>query len=132
MSLKPTIFSADSRQIKEGGLFLAVKGVSKDGRNFIKDAIQNGAKTILTSSDTDTTNIPKSINVVKHDNPRKKYSEMIVNFYQPHPKNIAMVTGTNGKTSVANFAQQLWYLNNKQSISIGTLGVSGCGYIPCP
>ena len=37
------------------------------------------------------------------------------------PKNIIAVTGTNGKTSIANFYQQI--LNNKKVASIGTLGV---------
>ena len=39
------------------------------------------------------------------------------------PKNIIAVTGTNGKTSIANFYQQILSLNNKKVASIGTLGV---------
>ena len=44
-------------------------------------------------------------------------------FYKLKPKNIIAVTGTNGKTSIANFYHQILSLNNKKVASIGTLGV---------
>ena len=44
-------------------------------------------------------------------------------FYKLKPNNIIGVTGTNGKTSIANFYQQILNLNNKKVASIGTLGV---------
>ena len=50
-------------------------------------------------------------------------SETASRFYKLKPKNIIAVTGTNGKTSIANFYQQILTLNNKKVASIGTLGV---------
>ena len=44
-------------------------------------------------------------------------------FFKLKPKNIIAVTGTNGKTSIANFYYQILNLNNKKVASIGTLGV---------
>ena len=50
-------------------------------------------------------------------------SDIASQFYKLKPKNIIGVTGTNGKTSIANFYQQILSLNNKKVASIGTLGV---------
>ena len=50
-------------------------------------------------------------------------SEVSSKYYKLKPKNILAVTGTNGKTSVANFYQQILSLNNKKVASIGTLGI---------
>ena len=51
-------------------------------------------------------------------------SEVSSRYYKLKPKNIIAVTGTNGKTSVANFYEQILSMNNKKVASIGTLGLS--------
>ena len=50
-------------------------------------------------------------------------SKIASRFYNLKPKNIIAVTGTNGKTSVADMFYQLFRLNNKPVASIGTLGI---------
>ena len=54
---------------------------------------------------------------------RKSLSEACSNFYKKKPSHIVGVTGTNGKTSVANFFFQLFKLNKIRAASIGTLGI---------
>ena len=49
-------------------------------------------------------------------------------FYKLKPNNIIGVTGTNGKTSISNFYQQILSLNKKKVASIGTLGVLSKNY----
>ena len=49
--------------------------------------------------------------------------KLLQKFYSLKPKNIIAVTGTNGKTSVADMFYQLFRLNNKPVASIGTLGI---------
>ena len=50
-------------------------------------------------------------------------AETAFKFYNKKPKNLIAVTGTNGKSSVADFYYQILKLNNKKAASIGTLGV---------
>ena len=54
---------------------------------------------------------------------RKLLAEISFKIYNKIPKNIIAVTGTNGKSSVADFYYQILKLNNKRVASIGTLGV---------
>jgi murE/murF fusion protein len=56
-------------------------------------------------------------------NVRKLLAEISFKIYNKHPHNLIAVTGTNGKSSVADFYYQILKLNNKKVASIGTLGV---------
>ena len=42
---------SDSRKIKEGDIFVALKGISSNGDDYVSKAIENGASTIITESD---------------------------------------------------------------------------------
>ncbi|QKX01733.1 UDP-N-acetylmuramyl-tripeptide synthetase [Wolbachia endosymbiont of Cruorifilaria tuberocauda] len=58
-----------------------------------------------------------------HPNPLSVYSKIVSRFYQfKHPKYVAAVTGTNGKTSVVEFCRQIWQNADYNASSIGTLG----------
>ena len=57
-------------------------------------------------------------------NIRKLLSETAFKIYNKKPKNLIAVTGTNGKSSIADFYYQILKLNNKRVASIGTLGLS--------
>jgi len=63
------------------------------------------------------------IPLLKVRDARKSLSEACSNFYNKKPAYIVAVTGTNGKTSVANFFFQLFKLNKIRVASIGTLGI---------
>ena len=65
----------------------------------------------------------KEIPVVKSSNIRRLLSKVCSEFYNLKPKNIIAVTGTNGKTSVADLFYQILSLNNVPVASIGTLGI---------
>ncbi len=113
--------TADSRAVAPGYIFVALKGVKVDGRDFIPQAIAQGAAAIVTEEDTmlDNSTVP----LIKHPNPRQFFSQLAARFYTPHPRYITAVTGTNGKTSTAHFCQQLWHLLGHDSASIGTIGI---------
>ena len=61
--------------------------------------------------------------MIDDDNPRRRLALMAARFYQRQPRTIAAVTGTSGKTSVANFTRQLWALQGHRAASLGTLGI---------
>ncbi len=122
--------TADSRDVREGFLFAALPGTNIDGRDFIADAIKAGAVAVLAPFDTSSELIsdPK-VSFVPDQNPRRRYAKMVGRFYQPQPGHIAAVTGTNGKSSVAEFTRQLWQASNYPAASFGTLGLVAPGKI---
>ncbi len=112
----------DSRKIKKGNLFFALKGRKHDGKKFIKEAIYKGARAIL---------VPKNykfyhdnIPIIKVKNIKKILADSCKKFFREKPKNIILVTGTNGKSSIADFFSQIFYYNKIPVATIGTLGIS--------
>ncbi len=112
----------NSKDCKQNDIFFALKGNHSDGKKYINDAINNGAKIIISNLKSEDFN-KKNVIFINDANPRKLLSYISSRFYKLKPKNIIAVTGTNGKTSVANFYQQILNLNNKKVASIGTLGI---------
>lgn len=116
--------TSDSRAVQKGYLFAALPGTRFDGRDYIEDAVRNGATHILSLPDS---NFPSGITAVTDDNPRIRFAKLAAAFYKIQPDHIVAVTGTNGKTSTVNFIAQLWEMDNKKSASLGTLGLIGMG-----
>ena len=112
----------NSKECKPNDIFFAIQGNKSNGNKYIYDAINNGAKIIVSSLKLKRSDLKKVL-FINCKNPRKMLSEIACRFYRLKPKNIIAVTGTNGKTSIANFYQQILSLNNKKVASIGTLGV---------
>jgi MurE/MurF fusion protein len=113
--------SFDSNQIKKNYIFFAIKGNKTDGNSFISPAISNGAKIIITEKKIN--GLKNGILFVQSKNIRKLLAEISFKIYNKIPNNIVAVTGTNGKSSIADFYYQILDLNNKKVASIGTLGV---------
>ena len=113
--------SFDSSQIKKNNIFFAIKGNKVDGNNFISSAIKNGSKIIVTEKKENGLN--NGVLFIKSNNVRKLLAEISFKIYNILPKNIIAVTGTNGKSSIADFYYQILNLNNQKVASIGTLGV---------
>jgi UDP-N-acetylmuramyl-tripeptide synthetase len=119
--IKITGLSTNSKDVKKGHIFFAIKGYNNNGEKFIKEAINKGASVIIVSNNYNCKN--KKIFVVLKKNIRNFVSEISSKFYKLKPNNIIAVTGTNGKTSVADLFYQILSLNNIPSASIGTLGI---------
>ena len=113
--------STDNKKIKKGFIFFAIKGQKLNGENFISKAIKKGAIAIVCSKNCKFKS--KKIPFLKTLNPRHSLSEISSKFYKLKPKKIIAVTGTNGKTSVADLFYQILNLNNIRVASIGTLGI---------
>ncbi len=112
--------TADSRQVRPGFLFAALPGRREDGRRFVDDAVQRGAIAVLAQPGL---SVPPDVTLIESDNPRLSLARLAARFYQRQPKTIAAVTGTNGKTSVADFTRQLWTFLGHKAASLGTLGL---------
>lgn len=119
----------DSRFVKNGDVFFALKGLHKDGIDYAESAVGKGAKVLVISSQSlfNINNFkqlyPETIIIVS-DNNFLLLVEFLQIFYQPLPKNIYGITGTNGKTSTVEYIRQILKFLNINSASIGTLGIN--------
>ena len=98
----------DSRRVKQGTTFIAVKGSASDGHQFIDSAIENGAVAIVYEQ------IPASIKAgivyVEVQNSAVAAALMANNFYERPSEKVKLVgvTGTNGKTTIATLLYKLF------------------------
>lgn len=103
LNLDITNIHSDSRKIKEGGLFVAINGFTKDGISYIPNAIENGAKALIVEPDVDVQEIYNKYNlpVISVSNTRKTLAEVSCTFYDNPSKKLKVigVTGTKGKTT---------------------------------
>ena len=119
----------DSRKVCKGFLFAALPGLNSHGISFAPSAIQAGACAILTDKRgySNYLSTSKSIDVVfiVVEKPRETLARCAALWFDKQPSNIVAVTGTNGKTSVSSFCQQIWNNLDIKAVSIGTTGVIG-------
>jgi UDP-N-acetylmuramoyl-L-alanyl-D-glutamate--2,6-diaminopimelate ligase len=117
--------AADSRQVRPGYLFAALPGTRLDGRAFAADAVGRGAVAILTDR-ADQLALPSEqrgrVVIVVDANPQRRLARLAGRFFGRAPRNVAAVTGTNGKTSVVEFLRQIWMAAGRPAASLGTLG----------
>ncbi|WP_084397848.1 UDP-N-acetylmuramoyl-L-alanyl-D-glutamate--2,6-diaminopimelate ligase [Henriciella aquimarina] len=116
-----TGLSADSRKIKPGFVFAALQGVTADGRDYIPQAIANGAVAILGKDLPDT----GTITAIEVDEPRLALAVASAAFFARQPETVVAVTGTNGKSSTVDFLRQIWESAGLGAASMGTLGAIG-------
>ena len=115
--------ASNSKKVKDDYIFFAIKGIQHNGEKYIEEAIKNGAKVIVCAKNCKYKNKNKKIYIIKNSNIRYFLSEISSKFYNLKPKNIIAVTGTNGKTSVADLFYQILSFNKIPVASIGTLGI---------
>ena len=110
-------FSINSKKVKKNDIFFAMEGSKQSGNLYSSEALSKGAYKVVTSKNTKN----KNYLIVKNVN--KFLAEACSAKYKEKPKNIIAVTGTNGKSSVANFYFQILKNLKINSAAIGTLGI---------
>ena len=109
----------DSRKVKEGDTFIALKGINGDGHDYILDAINRGcSKVICEYGNYDYDNIE----IV--DSTKEYLDSYIKNKYVDIVKNIKLIgiTGTNGKTTTSFLIYQALNNIDIKCAYIGTIG----------
>ncbi len=119
-----TGITADSRAVRPGFLFAALPGAMADGRRFIADAVERGAAAVLAPLGTDwPAGVPPRPMIMDAE-PRRALARLAAVQAGAQPKTVIAITGTNGKTSTADFLRQL---APAPAASLGTLGVVAPG-----
>jgi UDP-N-acetylmuramoyl-L-alanyl-D-glutamate--2,6-diaminopimelate ligase len=110
----------DSRRVKGGDLFIAVRGWNSDGHDFLDAAALRGATAAIVE-DANRTTLPA---LVVREGRRAAAVAASVAYGNPaRSLSIVGVTGTNGKTTTTSIMRHLFDDRSGSSASIGTLGV---------
>ena len=117
-NIKISDLTSDSREVKKNSLFFAIKGKNYDGFSFVNEAIKKGAAAIISSKKLKYKN---SI-IISDKKIKKLLPDVCKKFYHNKPSNLIAVTGTNGKSSIAEFYRQMMLISKKKVATIGTLG----------
>ncbi|WP_133773408.1 UDP-N-acetylmuramoyl-L-alanyl-D-glutamate--2,6-diaminopimelate ligase [Enterovirga rhinocerotis] len=116
----------DSRKVEEGFAFVAVPGTKANGAAFIADALARGAKAIVGEVRRPPTLFPE-IPYLQVADARRALSLAAARLHPGQPETVVAVTGTSGKSSVAEFVRQLFQATGRESASLGTLGITTRG-----
>ena len=110
----------DSRKVKTGNLFFAIKGQNFNGENFIKEAINNGAKAIICNNKSKLKS--QKVPLIKVSNVHKKLVYACQILYKKKPRNIIAVTGTNGKSTTCKIVEKILKLAGYNVKVVGNIG----------
>lgn len=119
--------SFDSRTVTPGTAFIAVRGQQSDGHNYIAQAVERGATTIVAETEEAVAALPESITKVIVPDSRHAMATLACEFYGNPSREMLLVgvTGTNGKTTVAHLIASLLREAGYKSVGIiGTLGAA--------
>src|SRR5579871_1379750 len=123
----------DSRRIKPGCAFVAMRGETSDGNRFIDQAIQSGAVAIVTDSPIEQPREGIAWALVPHG--RRALARISENFYRRPAERIAVtgITGTNGKSTTAFLIEAILTAAGRKSALIGTIEYHVAGKVyPAP
>ena len=115
-----TGFAIDHRKVAPGTVFGAFRGHRFNGEDFIPEAVASGAVAVVARPEAP---VSEALHIPAQE-PRREFARLAAKFFQPFPKTVVAVTGTNGKTSNVELTRQLWRMAGHPSASIGTLGVT--------
>src|SRR6266446_5173298 len=123
----------DSRRVKPGCVFVAMRGESSDGNEFIDQAISAGAVAVVTDSAMEKPRPGVAWAVVP--NGRRALARVSANFYKKPAERIAVtgITGTNGKSTTAFLVESILSAAGRKSALIGTIEYHVAGKVlPAP
>jgi len=120
MDLEVSGLHYDSRQIRHGDAFFALRGVVSDGHSFIPSAIANGARVVFAEEMTENL---ESVTTVLVENSRQAMALAAAEFYG-NPTNdmkVVGVTGTNGKTTITYLLEAILNQADLSPAVVGTI-----------
>ena len=115
----------DSRQVKDGNMFIAVKGTATDGHAYIAKAIELGAKAIV--CEDMPAELAEDVAWIRLANTEQNVGQIATNFYGDPTSKLKLVgvTGTNGKTTIATVLYNMFRAMGHKCGLLSTV----CNYI---
>ncbi|MDZ7794110.1 MAG: UDP-N-acetylmuramoyl-L-alanyl-D-glutamate--2,6-diaminopimelate ligase [Spirochaetia bacterium] len=103
----------DSREVQQGSLFFALKGLHSDGHDYIEKALAQGAAAVVHSDPLPR--YARGVAYLRVENSRRAMSPIACSFYDDPSSEMTIigVTGTDGKSTTSYFIQQLLQLSGK-------------------
>ncbi len=127
LDLDISSIECDYRTVKEGSLFVAIKGYETDGHKFINEAVKNGAKAVIFEEGSDYKEFinNKGVTFIMAPNTRLALSLCSCNFYDNPSKKMKVigVTGTKGKTTTTFMIKSILEKQGKKVGLIGTIAI---------
>jgi UDP-N-acetylmuramoyl-L-alanyl-D-glutamate--2,6-diaminopimelate ligase len=123
----------DSRRVKPGAAFVAMRGEASDGNKFIDKAIASGAVAIVSDSASEEPREAIAWAQVQHG--RRALARLSANFYAHPAERLAItgITGTNGKSTTAFLLEAILSAANRKSALVGTIEYHVAGRVlPAP
>ena len=119
-------YKIDSRKVEKNDCFIAIRGNTVDGHDYIKQAIYNGSRTVVV--DHRIEDLPPTVYQIVTPDTKKWLEHMLVQGFSDeiNEMNLIGITGTNGKTTTAYLTYQML---NKMGEKCAYIGTIGC-YIP--
>ena len=111
--------TADSRAVRPGFVFAALAGATAHGRDYVAQAVENGAVAVLSAGDLSA---PSEVVDIVSSHPRRSLALAAQRLHPRQPATFVAVTGTNGKSSTVDFLRQIWEASGRRAASLGTLG----------
>ena len=123
----------DSRRVKPGDAFIAMRGEASDGNKFIDKAVASGAVAIVSDSASEVP--PEGVAWAQVSHGRRALARLSANFYKRPAEQLAItgITGTNGKSTTAFLLEAILSAANRKSALIGTIEYHVAGKVlPAP
>lgn len=117
-----TAIEMDSRAIEPGALFVALRGTQSNGHRHIADALARGARAVVVEEPID--DVPAGVTAVRVADTRRSLSALAAAFFDDPSQrlDVAGITGTNGKTTVAHMVAAICNGAGMPSGILGTIG----------
>jgi UDP-N-acetylmuramoyl-L-alanyl-D-glutamate--2,6-diaminopimelate ligase len=114
--------TAASAAVGPGAIFAGLPGAKVDGSTFVPEAIARGAVAIIVGKNKGV-RVPDGVALIEVDNPRAALAKIAAKLAGKQPACAVAVTGTSGKTSVADFTRQIFTALGHEAASVGTIGI---------
>jgi UDP-N-acetylmuramoyl-tripeptide--D-alanyl-D-alanine ligase len=94
--------STDSRKLKPGELFVALRGENFDGHNFVESAAKAGAAGAMVDSNWKD-QVPENFALIRTEDTLQAYQRIAASYRESLTLKVVAITGSNGKTSTKDF-----------------------------
>lgn len=125
LDLEINSVECDSRKVEKNGMFIAIKGFETDGHQYIKQAVEKGAKVVMVQEEAklNKQDFNDDVTIIVAPNTRIALAKVACNFYKNPSRKLRIigVTGTKGKTTTTFMIKSILEKHGERVGLIGTV-----------